>query len=303
MPTICGQRRRGATPASIRALAEDVGVTKVDSVIDVTRLENAVRDDLNRRAPRRMCVLRPLKVTITNWADDGDEGRTEWLEAINNPEDEGAGKRQVPFTRSLYIERDDFLEDAPRKWFRLAPGAEVRLRYGYWIRCTEAVKNASGEVVELKCTYDPATRGGDSPPPDADGNVRKVKGTLHWVSAEHATPVEVRLFDRLFTTEEPGRTTGNFLDDLNPDSLSVLTGCMIEPNWRRAEVERIAAAADADPAVPNAFGEGNWVDGIERFQFERQGYFCVDPDSTAERPVFNRTVTLKDTWAKVAGKG
>lgn len=303
MPTLSGQRRRGYTPASIRALAEDVGVTKVDSVIDVTRLENAVRDDLNRRAPRRMCVLRPLKVTITNWADDGDEGRTEWLEAINNPEDEGAGKRQVPFTRSLYIERDDFLEDAPRKWFRLAPGAEVRLRYGYWIRCTEAVKDASGEVIELKCTYDPATRGGDSPPPDADGNVRKVKGTLHWVSAEHATPVEVRLFDRLFTTEEPGRTTGNFLDDLNPDSLSVLTGCMIEPNWRRAEVERIAAAADADPAVPNAFGEGNWVDGIERFQFERQGYFCVDPDSTAERPVFNRTVTLKDTWAKVAGKG
>jgi glutaminyl-tRNA synthetase len=276
MPTLSGLRRRGYTPEAIRAFVEDVGVTKVESFIDLVRLENAIRDDLNRRAPRRMAVLRPLKVVIENWpalrTHAGPDGTVEHLDAVNNPEDPGAGTRKVPFGREIYIERDDFMEDPPKKFFRLSPGAEVRLRYAYFIRCTGVVKDpATGEVVELRCTYDPATRGGDAP----DG--RKVKATLHWVSAAHAVAAEVRLFDRLFTAEHPGERTGNYLDDLNPRSLEVVTA-RLEPSLSQAGVG-------------------------ERYQFERLGYFCVDPDSRPGAPVFNRTVTLKDTWAKVAGRG
>jgi glutaminyl-tRNA synthetase len=302
MATISGYRRRGATPEAIRAFSESVGVTKTDSVIDMVRLENAMRDDLNARAPRRMCVLRPLKVTITNWGDGGDEGRTEWLDAVNNPEDAGAGSRQVPFTKTLYIERDDFLEDPPKKFFRLRPGGEVRLRYGYWVTCTKVIKDAAGEVTELECTYDPQTRGGDAPAPDAAGNVRKVKGTLHWVSAEHAAECEVRLFDRLFNVEIPARKPKDAGDDwdftqnVNPNSLEVVERAHLEPNWRTSATEI-------------ASGTGRWSDGVERFQFERLGYFCVDVPNpvigAAALPglVFNRTVTLKDSWAKVAGQG
>ena len=297
MPTISAMRRRGYTPESIRAFCDEIGVTKVDSVIDVARLESAVRQDLNRRAPRRMCVLHPLKVVITNWGEGGDEGRTEWLDAVNNPENPDAGSRQIPFSRVLWIERDDFMEDAPRKFFRLRPGGEVRLRYAYWITCRDVVKDDAGRIVELRCTYDPATRGGDAPPPDAQGTVRKVKGTIHWVSAQHAVPVEVRLFDRLFSAEAPGKWTGSFLDDLNPDSLNMLSGCMLEPNWQTSEQERAA-------------GTGTWPDGIERLQFERLGYFCLDARATdlsagqvgagtPTSPVFNRTVSLRDSWAKV----
>jgi glutaminyl-tRNA synthetase len=273
MPTLAGMRRLGYTPQSIWALCEDVGVTKYEGYADITRLENALRDHLNRIAPRRMAVLRPLKVTIENYP----EGHSEELDAVNNPEDAAAGTRKVPFSRTLYIERDDFMENPPKKFFRLSPGAEVRLRYAYFITCRDVVKDASGEIVELRCTYDPATRGGDSP----DG--RKVKATLHWVSAQHAIPAEVRLFDRLFNAEIPGKRTGSFLDDLNPYSLEVITG-HLEPSL-----------ATAQPG--------------ERFQFERLGYFCVDPGTEAARPaqpgalVFNRSVTLKDTWAKVAAKG
>lgn len=283
MPTISAYRRRGYTPESIRNFCEETGVTKFNAVIDVGRLENAARDHLNRVAPRRMCVLRPLKVTITNWADGGDPARVEWVEAVNNPEDPAAGTRRVPFSGTLFIERDDFMENPPKKFFRLSPGAEVRLRYAYWIRCTDVVKQ-NGEIIELRCTYDPATRGGEAPPPDADGNVRKVKATLHWVSATHAVECEVRLFDRLFSAETPGKRTGDMMDDLNPDSLEVIHGARLEPDWRQ-------------PSDPN------WSDAIARFQFERHGYFCLDPDATSGRPVFNRTVSLKDTWAKVAGKG
>jgi glutaminyl-tRNA synthetase len=282
MPTLSGMRRRGYTPESIRSFCEEIGVTKTESFIDLGRLENAVRDHLNRAAPRRMAVLRPLKITITNWAEGGATDRVEEMDAINNPEDPGAGKRKVPFTRELYIERDDFMENPPKKFFRLAPGVEVRLRYAYWIRCVEVVKNAAGEVVELKCTYDPATRGGNDPP---DG--RKVKATLHWVSASRCATAEVRLFDRLFTAEEPGKATGNYMDDLNPASLEVIRDAKLEPSL---------AAAGWRPDAENGAGVG------DRFQFERLGYFCVDPDSRPGALVFNRTVTLKDTWAKVAGK-
>jgi glutaminyl-tRNA synthetase len=272
MPTISALRRRGYTPESIRAFCEDVGVTRQESVIDVARLENAIRDDLNRRAPRRMAVLRPLRVVIENYP----EGKSEELDAVNNPEDAGAGTRKVPFSRVLYIEREDFMEDPPKKFFRLSPGVEVRLRYAYFVRCTGVVKDpATGEVTELRATYDPATRGGDAPP-DAEGKVRKVKATLHWVSAQHAAKAEVRLFDRLFKDEEPGKATGNMLDDLNPASLETVTA-FVEPSLTSAAVG-------------------------ERFQFERTGYFCVDRDSRAGTPVFNRTVTLKDAWAKIAGK-
>ncbi len=289
MPTIAGVRRRGYTPEGIRNFCNGIGTTKFNASHDYGLLENAIRDDLNRRAPRRLCVLRPLKVTITNWGEHGDAGRVEWMDAGNNPENEAAGTRQVPFSGELFIERDDFMEDAPKKFFRLKPGGEVRLRYGFWITCQEVVKNESGEVVELKCTYDPQTRGGDSPPPDADGNVRKVKGTIHWVSAAHAKPVEVRLYDRLFTAERPGKATGNPIDDLNPDSLEIIEGALIEPNWETTEGER-------------ASGTGAFADGIERFQFERLGYFCVDADASAAKgaTVFNRAVTLKDSWAKAA---
>ncbi|MEZ6241985.1 MAG: glutamine--tRNA ligase/YqeY domain fusion protein [Phycisphaerales bacterium] len=278
MPTVSGLRRRGYTADAIRTFCEEGGVTKFNAKIDVTRLENALRDHLNKTAPRRMAVLRPLKVTITNWGEHGEATRVEEMDAVNNPEDESAGARKVPFTGTLYIEQDDFVEEAPnKKWFRLAIGKEVRLRYGYWIACHGVVKNDAGEVVEVLCTYDPLTRGGESPPPDADGNVRKVKGTIHWVSADQCVEGEVRLFDRLYTVEQPGKATGNHLDDLNPDSLEIVRG---------AKLER--SLADASPS--------------DRFQFERLGYFFVDPDSTPGAPVFNRAVTLKDSWAKIAEK-
>ncbi|MEX2218254.1 MAG: glutamine--tRNA ligase/YqeY domain fusion protein [Phycisphaerales bacterium] len=267
MPTISGLRRRGYTASALAAFWEDAGVTKVESWIDVGRLENALRTELNRTAPRRMAVLRPLKVTIENYP----EGQSEELDAVNNPEDPAAGTRKVPFGRTLYIEREDFMENPPKKFFRLSPGAEVRLRYAYFIRCTSVVKDpASGEVTELRATYDPATRGGDAP----DG--RKVKATLHWVSAEHAVRAEVRLFDRLFKAERPGEASGNYMDDLNPDSIEVVAA-RLEPSLGSAEAGQI-------------------------FQFERLGYFNADRDAAPGTPVFNRTVTLKDTWAKVAGK-
>jgi len=250
-----------------------------------------VREDLNRRAPRRMCVLDPIRVTITNWGEHGDAHRLEDMTAVNNPEDGAAGVRTVPFGGTLLIERDDFMEDAPKKFFRLKPGGEVRLRYGYWITCNEVVKGDGGEVVELKCTYDPQTRGGDAPPPDAEGKVRKVKGTIHWVEATTAVAVTVRAFDRLYLAERPGKKTGDHLDDLNPESLRVIEGAVIEPNWRTTDAERTS-------------GTGAFADGIERFQFERTGYFCVDAHDTeaAGRPVFNRTVTLKDSWSKRSGR-
>jgi glutaminyl-tRNA synthetase len=266
MPTITGLRRRGYTRESIRDFCARIGVTKKENVIDVAQLEHSVREELNRRAPRVMTVLRPLKVVITNYP----EGQVEELDVINNPEDETAGTRKVPFSRVLYIERDDFKESPPKKFFRLAPGREVRLRCAYFVTCSEVVKDSSGEIVELRCTYDPATRGGDSP----DG--RRVKSTLHWVSAAHALPVEVRLYDRLFSVEDPERSGDGktFLDYLNPASLEVVRGCQAEPGLATAEV----------PA---------------RFQFERLGYFCVDPDSKPGALVFNRTVSLRDSWARI----
>ena len=265
LPTISGLRRRGYTPESIRDFCARIGVAKKENVIDVAQLEHSVRDDLNRRAPRVMAVLRPLKVVITNYP----ENQVEEVDVINNPEDPSAGYRKVPFSRELYIERDDFREDPPKKFFRLAPGREVRLRCAYFLTCQEVIKDASGEIVELRCTYDPATRGGDAP----DG--RRVKATLHWVSAAHAVTAEVRLYDRLFTVDDPERDEGRpFTDYLNPASLEVLTACKVEPS--------LAAAAVA-----------------ARFQFERLGYFCVDPDSTSGALVFNRTVSLRDAWAKI----
>ena len=266
MPTLSGLRRRGFPAAAIRECVDRVGVAKRDSVVDLAFLEHCVRTDLNRNAGRRMAVLKPLKVVIENYP----AGETEELEAINNPEDAEAGTRQVPFSRELFIERDDFMEDPPKKFFRLAPGREVRLRYAYFITCREVVKDADGEIVELRCTYDPETRGGDAP----DG--RKVKATLHWVSAAHAVDAEVRLYDHLFNREDPG-ADGDFLDDLNPDSLDVVSSACLEPSLA---------------AVP----VGSTV------QFERLGFFCVDPDTTAEKPVFNRTITLRDTWAKIQAK-
>jgi glutaminyl-tRNA synthetase len=269
MPTISGLRRRGYTPESIRDFCTRIGVAKKENVIDVAQLEHSVREDLNRRAPRVMTVLRPLKVVITNYP----EGQAETVDVINNPEDPRAGTRAVPFGRELYIERDDFMENPPRKFFRLSPGKEVRLRCAYFITCTEAIKDAAGEIVELRCTYDPATRGGDAP----DG--RKVKATLHWVPVAQALPVEVRLYDRLFAVEDPenvpeGRT---FLDNLNPNSLEVIRDAQAEPS-----VGGLAAGT--------------------RVQFERLGYFCVDPDSQPGRLVFNRTVSLKDTWARIRAR-
>jgi glutaminyl-tRNA synthetase len=267
MPTISGLRRRGYTSESIRDFCSRIGVAKKENVIDVAQLEHSVREDLNRRAPRFMTVLRPLKVVLTNYP----EGPGEEVDVINNPEDASAGTRRVPFSRELYIERDDFMENPPKKFFRLSPGNEVRLRCAYFITCDEVVKNDRGEVVELRCTYDPATRGGDAP----DG--RRVKSTLHWVSAAHAVPVEVRLYDRLFSVEDPdkvpeGRT---FIDNLNPDSLEVLRDARTEP-------------------------AASWLAVGARVQFERLGYFCVDPDSRERALVFNRTVSLRDTWARLA---
>ncbi len=267
MPTLSGLRRLGYPPAAIRDCVERAGVAKRESVVDLAFLEHCVRTELNRTAERRMGVLRPLKVVIENYP----EGESEELEAVNNPEDASAGTRKVPFSRELYIERDDFMEDPPKKFFRLAPGREVRLRYAYFITCRDVIKNADGEIVELRCTYDPETRGGDAP----DG--RKVKATLHWVSAAHAVTAEVRLYDRLFKSEEPG-AGGDFLDDINADSLEVVAEARLEP-----DLGQMAVGATV--------------------QFERLGYFCVDRDSTSEGRVFNRTITLRDTWAKIQAKG
>jgi glutaminyl-tRNA synthetase len=264
MPTLVGMRRRGFTPEAIRRFAEEVGVAKRENMIDVSLLEFFVREDLNKRAPRAMAVLNPLRVVIENYP----EGQSEEMDVVNNPEDPSAGTRKVPFSRELYIERDDFMEDPPKKFFRLAPGREVRLRNAYLVTCTSVIKNAAGEVTELRCTYDPATRGGDAP----DG--RKVKATLHWVSAAHAVDAEVRLYDRLFSVENPGAGDADFLKQMNPKSLERLTGCKLEPSL------------DNRPAGT-------------RVQFERLGYFCVDTNSRPGSPVYNRTVTLKDTWAKL----
>ena len=263
MPTISGLRRRGVPPEALRDFARRIGVTKSDSVVETQLLDHCMRELLNRTAVRRMAVLNPLKVVIENYP----EGESEELKAVNNPEDEGAGSRMVPFSRELWIERDDFMEDPPRKFFRLAPGREVRLRYAYFITCHDVVKDANGEIVELRCTYDPATKGGNAP----DG--RKVKATMHWVSAPHAVEAEVRQYEHLFATEEPG-ASGDYLDNINQESFNVLTDCMLEP--------ALAAAP---------------VGGT--LQFERLGYYCADPDGTPERPVFNQTVGLRDTWAKV----
>jgi glutaminyl-tRNA synthetase len=269
MPTISGLRRRGYTPESIRDFCTRIGIAKKENVIDMAQLEHCIREDLNRHAQRVMAVLRPLKVVITNYP----EGQVEEVDVINNPEDKSAGTRKVPFSRVLYIEQDDFMEEPPKKFFRLSPGREVRLRCAYFITCTEVVKSASGEILELRCTYDPATRGGDSP----DG--RKVKATLHWVSAAHAGAAEVRLYDRLFLAEDPERDApgGTFLDNLNPQSLEVLSDCVIEPSL-----------AGATPG--------------SRFQFERLGYFSVDPGSRPGALTFNRIVSLRDAWARLAQK-
>jgi len=289
MPTLSGLRRRGVTPEALRAFCITTGVTKMNATHDLALLENAVRDHLNKAAPRRMAVLKPLKLTITNWDDhaehDTPPGRVETMTAVNNPEDPAAGTRDIPFSRTLYIEHDDFMIDAPKKFFRLKPGGEVRLRYGYWVACHDHTTDADGNPAELFCTYDPLTRGGDAPPPDAEGKQRKVKGTLHWVSAQHAKPATVRLIDRLFLADRPGKATGDPIDDLNPGALTTIENAMIEP-------------ALAEPAPD----EPRWPDAIRRFQFERLGYFCLDPDSTTDRPVFNRTMTLKDSWAKAQKK-
>ena len=267
MPTIAGLRRRGYTPEAIRSFCKRIGAAKKDSLVDIALLEYCVREDLNKRAPRVMAVLRPLRVVIDNYPAD----QMEQLDAVNNPGDPSMGTRKVPFSRVLYVERDDFLEDPPKKWFRLAPGREVRLKHAYYVTCVRVVKDEqTGEVVELHCTYDPETRGGWS----EDG--RKVRGTLHWVSADHALEAEVRLYDRLFTEPNPLATEGDsgFVDCLNPNSLETLMSCRVEPSLAGA--------------LP-----GSW------YQFLRKGYFCVDPDSCEGAPVFNRTVPLRDTWAKI----
>jgi glutaminyl-tRNA synthetase len=267
MPTIGAMRRRGYTPAAIRAFCERIGVAKRENVVDVALLEHAVREDLNKTSPRVMGVLNPLRVVIENYPP----GQSEAFEVVNNPEDPSAGSRGVPFSRELFIEHDDFREDPPKKFFRLAPGREVRLRGAYFITCRQVLKDANGQVTELRCTYDPATRGGDAP----DG--RKVKATLHWVSATHAIEAEVRLYDRLFKSEMPD-AAGDFLSDLNPSSLEVLPHAKLEPSVADAPVGK-------------------------RYQFERLGYFCVDPDSMPGKLIFNRTVTLKDTWARIEQRG
>jgi len=266
MPTISGMRRRGYSPAAIRNFCRRISVNKFNSTVDIALLEHCLREDLNKHSPRVMAVLRPLKVVIDNYPAD----QVEELEAVNNPEDSSAGMRKVPFSKELYIEREDFMEKPPKKFYRLAPGREVRLRYAYFVTCTNVVKNKNGEVVELHCTYDPATRGGDSP----DG--RKVKATLHWVSAAHSLQAEVRLYKHLFTKENPDDAAdgADFKSNLNPNSLETLTDCRVEPSL-----------ADAAPG--------------SRYQFERLGYFCVDPDSSKETLVFNRTVSLRDPWAKI----
>jgi glutaminyl-tRNA synthetase len=268
MPTISGLRRRGYTPESIRTFCERIGVAKRDSMVDVALLEHCLREDLNKRAPRVMAVLRPLRVVIENYPED----QVEELDAVNNPEDPTMGTRKTPFSRIIYVEQDDFIEDPPKKFFRLAPGREVRLRYAYFITCRDVVKDEkTGEIRELRCTYDPLTRGGDAP----DG--RKVKSTLHWVSADHSLKAEVRLYDHLFEKANPYDTKdgGDFKANLNPNSLHILKSCRVEPSL-----------AGAGPGT--------------RYQFERLGYFCIDPiDSSDDALVFNRTATLRDTWARI----
>jgi glutaminyl-tRNA synthetase len=266
MPTLSGLRRRGYTAEAIREFCDRIGVAKKDSIVDLALLEHCLREDLNKRAPRVMGVLRPLRVVIENYP----EGRMEEFDAVNNPEDPAAGTRKVPFSRVLYIEQDDFREVPPPKYYRLAPGREVRLRSAYFVKCVDVVKDAQGTPVELRCTYDPATRGGDAP----DG--RKVKATLHWVSAAHGVPAEVRLYDRLFTKENPDEADEgqDFVANLSPNSLEVLSGCWVEPGLAETKVGAI-------------------------YQFERQGYFCADPDSRPGKLVFNRAVSLKDEWAKI----
>jgi glutaminyl-tRNA synthetase len=267
MPTLSGLRRRGVPPAAIRNFVRSVGVARANSTVDVGMFEHAVRDELNRTAARRMVVLRPLKLVIENYP----EGQSEALDAVNHPDDPAAGTRQIPFGRELYIERDDFLEDPPKGFFRLAPGREVRLRYAYFVTCRDVVKNAAGDVTELRCTYDPATKGGDAP----DG--RKVRGTIHWVSAAHSLPAEIRLYNPLFGRPDPG-ADGDLLADLNPDSLEVLTGCRIEPSLT---------------------GDN----GADAVQFERLGYFVRDPDSAPGTPVYNRTIGLRDSYARLQAAG
>lgn len=269
MPTICGLRRRGYTPESIRAFCERIGVARFNSTVDITWLEQAIREHLNKVAPRVMGVLRPLKLIIENYPEDQDEE----LDAVNNPEDASYGKRTVPFSRELYIEQVDFMEDAPRKFHRLSVGREVRLRYAYFVRCTGIRKDSEGNVTEVRCTYDPETRGGNA----QDG--RKVKGTIHWVSAKHAVDAEVRLYDRMFKSENPNDVPDgtDWKEGLNPDSLETIEAAKLEPH-----------VIGSEPGT--------------RFQFERNGYFCVDPESADDKLVFNRTVTLKDTWAKLQGK-
>ncbi|MBZ5647990.1 MAG: glutamine--tRNA ligase/YqeY domain fusion protein [Acidobacteriia bacterium] len=271
MPTLCGIRRRGYTAEAIRNFVTSAGVSRTNGTTDIAMLEHFVREDLNKRAPRTMAVLRPLKLVIDNYP----EGQVEEMEAVNNPEDANAGTRKVQFSKVLYIEQDDFREEPPKGYFRLSPGREVRLRYGYFVTCTSVVKDAAGEVVEVHCTYDPATRGGNNPP---DG--RKVKATIHWVSAQHAIDAEARLYDKLFSKPDPNQVEAGqeFTANLNPDSLEILTACKLEPSL-----------ASAKPGA--------------RYQFERLGYFCVDPDSAPGRLVFNRTITLKDTWAKIEKRG
>jgi glutaminyl-tRNA synthetase len=269
MPTISGLRRRGYTPESIRKFCEQIGVDKVDSIVDLVILENSIREELNKVVPRVMAVIRPLKVIIDNYP----QGLSEEFNAVNNPEDPSGGTRKVPFARELYIEEDDFREDPPKHFFRLSPGREVRLRYAYLITCTGIVKDVNGKITEIHCTYDPLTKGGDTP----DG--RKVKSTLHWVSCRHAVEAEVRLYNTLFTQRDPNDVPegADFTMHLNPDSLEVLSACKVEPSLKSA--------------VP-----GN------RYQFERLGYFCVDNDTSGGKPVFNRIVTLRDAWAKIEGK-
>jgi glutaminyl-tRNA synthetase len=267
MPTLAAQRRRGVPSAAIRDFARRVGVARANSLVDVGMFDHAVREHLNKAALRRMAVLRPLKLVITNYPD----GKSEELEAVNNPEGPSAGTRRIRFSRELYIERDDFMENPPKKFFRLAPGREVRLRYAYFVTCREVIKNAAGDVVELACTYDPATRGGNAP----DG--RKVQATLHWVGAVDSLPAEVRLYNPLFTRPDPG-AGGDFFADLNPHSLETLSEVRVEPALAKAVMGQAV-------------------------QFERQGYFCLDPDTEPDRLVFNRTVGLRDSWAKAQAAG
>jgi glutaminyl-tRNA synthetase len=269
MPSISGLRRRGFSPAAIRNFCKTIGVNKFNSTIDIALLEHCLREDLNKTSPRVMAVLKPLKVTITNYPDE----RCEELDAINNPEDSSAGTRKVPFSKTLYLEQDDFMEEPVKKFFRLAPGREVRLRYAYFIKCNDCLKGSDGTITELLCTYDPQTRGGDAP----DG--RKVKATLHWLSAQHAVNAEVRLYDHLFTKENPDDTPegSDFTANLNPDSLQILPDCKVEPSLKETKP-------------------------LDRFQFERLGYFCTDPDSNENKLIFNRTATLRDTWAKIQKK-